>query len=1048
MKKVFRKIVQWGSLALFLACGTVIMVESAMDGESSGNQSGAVTDQIQDAINKNHDKETIKEIKNFAVTFENPHSDWTYIVGDKLRFSVTFSPSDTSYKELDWSVDDSSILSVNDTDGVISFLKKGETYVHVTNGHKPELSKEFKFTVKNIDVADIVLASTSVTLDVGSSYQLEQFVTVLPDKATNKEVTYTSSNTSVASVSSHGIITAKGAGKTIIDVASSDNPSIVKTFNVTVNKKQEIVTEVERIEYGTTANQWFSKSSVKKSGIAFNVYPRTAKVDINKASATLENNILDGKEILVIAGKYYENGRIIFTVSLSDENIMENSDVQRQTITLKATYGENIKAEAGNLIAFKLNLLNKSNVKSYVSSPLTKFYITLNSKSKSNSITYKEPLSVSLSGPSNMLSYRTDLILWEIKKADGSDYPISTYFGRQSLSTNKTCSLRMTPISETLPEPGIIYFYPNVNKKEEYYSFNFSYEAKEDLTSKIDSIGLKYFKTGKSYNFLPNCDYSYSWLLDTTISVTSNYASTKKALEAAPVTITSSDPDVLKINYDDAGLAKGVTPKKEGTVTIKLSSEFCDDEPEYTFYVESYTNNDGTNYEKTYKFGDENSSITFKDGDTLHIAKDEIKDITVSAKYISRFEGKELIFPSSLISLKTTIESGTKNNIQLVGNTIKGIKQDSKDDVLKLKITPRRSIYDSTLKKTITVEHTPIYVSLIVDYIPVKAGTQISFSYESVANLNQYNSPDSIFSKVPVGSSFKINASIPGDATNKDILVSVSDENIIQYNKDTNTYKALKEGKVNIVFTSADNTSVTKTKTINVYNTTSPFVLNLEKMNPLESSIVYGDDGSIRYYKIALDYGRPYQIYINPLVEASSTTLRYVRSGEEKDKPAVITIDKAGRITTKAVGNTTYVVKYGDAVSNQTYKQTIVFTVKRNAKFTFSELQLLVRKSLGHFGLFAVTAAFACIFISLTFNDMKFKLIAAGVNLITGFSLAGFSELIQLYTPGRFGCWQDVGIDTSGYAATVIICLMIEMVIWIIRRYKTKKKETKEKKED
>ena len=77
MKKgiLFKKIVQWASFAIFLGCSATILIESGIDGENSGAQSGGVTDQVQDLIDKNHDKETVKEIRDFSVSFVSPTED-------------------------------------------------------------------------------------------------------------------------------------------------------------------------------------------------------------------------------------------------------------------------------------------------------------------------------------------------------------------------------------------------------------------------------------------------------------------------------------------------------------------------------------------------------------------------------------------------------------------------------------------------------------------------------------------------------------------------------------------------------------------------------------------------------------------------------------------------------------------------------------------------------------------------------------------------------------------------------------------------------------
>ena len=84
-----------------------------------------------------------------------------------------------------------------------------------------------------ISTTGITLSSTSLTLDVGNTYQLK--ATVKPDNATNKSLVWSSSNTSVATVDSTGKVTAKSSGTATISVKSSANTSLVKKCVVTVN---------------------------------------------------------------------------------------------------------------------------------------------------------------------------------------------------------------------------------------------------------------------------------------------------------------------------------------------------------------------------------------------------------------------------------------------------------------------------------------------------------------------------------------------------------------------------------------------------------------------------------------------------------------------------------------------------------------------------------------------------------------------------------------------------------------------------------------------
>ncbi|OMQ12172.1 hypothetical protein BXU01_04635 [[Flexibacter] sp. ATCC 35103] len=92
-----------------------------------------------------------------------------------------------------------------------------------------------------VAVTGVTLSPTTATLLVGATQQLTP--TVAPATANNKAVTYSSSNTAVATVNSSGLITAVGAGSATITVTTQDGAKTA-TCAVTVNATNVAVTSV------------------------------------------------------------------------------------------------------------------------------------------------------------------------------------------------------------------------------------------------------------------------------------------------------------------------------------------------------------------------------------------------------------------------------------------------------------------------------------------------------------------------------------------------------------------------------------------------------------------------------------------------------------------------------------------------------------------------------------------------------------------------------------------------------------------------------------
>ena len=86
--------------------------------------------------------------------------------------------------------------------------------------------------------------SEGITLTEGETYDIADLVTVLPENATDKTVTYSSSDTKKATVSEEGVITAVAEGTAEITVTAGDKTA---TFTVTVKPKPAGTVSVESI---------------------------------------------------------------------------------------------------------------------------------------------------------------------------------------------------------------------------------------------------------------------------------------------------------------------------------------------------------------------------------------------------------------------------------------------------------------------------------------------------------------------------------------------------------------------------------------------------------------------------------------------------------------------------------------------------------------------------------------------------------------------------------------------------------------------------------
>ena len=128
------------------------------------------------------------------------------------------SPDNATNKSVTWTSSDSSVASV--VDGKVTAIKAGKATITVkTDDGGKTATCEITVNAKVYPVTSVSLDKSSATLTEGDEITL--IATVNPDNATNKNVTWTSSDPSVASVS-NGKVTALKAGKATIIVKTDD----------------------------------------------------------------------------------------------------------------------------------------------------------------------------------------------------------------------------------------------------------------------------------------------------------------------------------------------------------------------------------------------------------------------------------------------------------------------------------------------------------------------------------------------------------------------------------------------------------------------------------------------------------------------------------------------------------------------------------------------------------------------------------------------------------------------------------------------------------
>jgi len=167
------------------------------------------------------------------------------LIGESVQLNATVLPSDATDKTVFWASSKQSVATVSSS-GMVTAIAEGISTVTASSGG---FSATCVVTVSKrvIPVSSVELNKTSLTLVKGTTEALS--ATVKPNDATDPKVTWSSSNTAVASVDNDGRVTAVGGGEaTIFAKAGEKEAKCIVTVTVpvaSVKLNKETITLIE-----------------------------------------------------------------------------------------------------------------------------------------------------------------------------------------------------------------------------------------------------------------------------------------------------------------------------------------------------------------------------------------------------------------------------------------------------------------------------------------------------------------------------------------------------------------------------------------------------------------------------------------------------------------------------------------------------------------------------------------------------------------------------------------------------------------------------------
>lgn len=349
-------------------------------------------------------------------------------LGATYQLTATVSPSNAANKEVIFISNDESIATVDESTGLVTATGIGSTKIGVLtdDGGFEAYCDVIVTSDGEIPVSSISLNKTSLDLRVGSSETLT--ATYSPSYATNVNLTWSSSNSSVASVN-NGVVTAKGNGTATITV-SANGKSATCLVSVTDGKVKEISIDPTNKTIGLNETVQFTATVLPNDADNKNITwsssdPSVASINedtglltsLGYGSTTITATAKDGSNIsnsttltvspVIIEYKYqkvtseladysgqyifvYENGNKVMNGNLESIDVTNNvlSNIPITNETIEAT-------SAINDASFTISSLSNGNYA--IKNKLNKYIYNSGSKNKLEVSDTAQPNTISLS---------------------------------------------------------------------------------------------------------------------------------------------------------------------------------------------------------------------------------------------------------------------------------------------------------------------------------------------------------------------------------------------------------------------------------------------------------------------------------------------------------------------------------------------------------------------------------------------------------------------------------------------------------------------------
>ncbi|MDD3187596.1 MAG: Ig-like domain-containing protein, partial [Bacilli bacterium] len=278
---------------------------------------------------------------------------------DKIQLSATITPTNATNKNITWVSSNGSVATV-DENGLVTVKTSGTVYIVAKATNDLTIKDSCKLTISlpnkdtESEITEINLTENQKKLNIKDTYEVKYDVNPTDQKS---NVTFASTNTSIATVNDNGLVTAQGIGTAYIKVFSKTNEDVFAILTVIVNSNTEEKIDIDSIYLNKTNLELYENT---KYTLSYNINPVYAtNKEVTWSSSDKNILTVDSNGLITAVSPGVATVKIVSNDDFSKFSICEITVLKKETTNTESSsiiaYDDNIQVETqeeSNILEF------------------------------------------------------------------------------------------------------------------------------------------------------------------------------------------------------------------------------------------------------------------------------------------------------------------------------------------------------------------------------------------------------------------------------------------------------------------------------------------------------------------------------------------------------------------------------------------------------------------------------------------------------------------------------------------------------------------------